>query len=105
MADFAFRVTPEDLEKRADEFSALVHSIEAHFDRINTLSEKTRSYWRGEAGNACRAGYDSYRDDISFVIGGLKEHPVDLLKMAGIYRESEKTAKEISKSLKVDQIV
>lgn len=105
MADFTFRVKPEELEKASGEFTSIINSIEKQFDRIEDLSKKTRGYWRGEAGEKDRDGYASYRDDIKFVVKRLEEHPVDLLKMAGIYKQAEQTVTQSSKKLKVDQIV
>ena len=42
MSDFAFRVTPEELKRKADEFSALIRSMRSRFDRIGDVSGKTR---------------------------------------------------------------
>ena len=105
MAYFAFRVKPEELERTSSEFSKLVDSIERHFQRIDEVSGKTRGYWRGDAGDRGREGYAFYEDDISFIIKRLREHPVDLLKMAGIYKQGEQRVADISSKLKVDQIV
>lgn len=105
MADFTFLVRPEELERTSSEFSKLVDSIERHFQRINEISGKTRGYWVGDAGDRGREGYTSYQDDISFITKRLGEHPVDLLKMAGIYKKAEQRAETISTKLRVDQIV
>lgn len=105
MAEFTFRVTPEELEKKSGEFTSIVDSVKGHFARIKDVSEKTQGYWCGEAGDTNRSGYASYQEDIDFIIGRLSEHPADLLKMAGIYRTAEQQAQEYSATLKVDQIV
>ena len=89
MADFTLRVTPEVLKQRADEFSTMVANIQTHFEQIEETSSQTRGYWLGDAGDRDREGYASYKEDIAFVLKRLKEHPVDLLKMAGIYEERE----------------
>lgn len=105
MADFTFRVKPEELEKRSCDFSEVIRSIRGHFDQIEEVSGKTRGYWRGEAGDKDRAGYHSYQDDIVFILKRLEEHPIDLLKMAGLYKEAEREVLSKSEKLKVDQIV
>ncbi len=105
MADFAFRVKPEELEKKSGEFTAIVNSIKGHFARIEEISGKTRGYWRGEAGDKDRSGYASYQDDINFIVKRLNEHPRDLLRMAGIYKSAEQEVKEDVTKLKVDQII
>ena len=105
MADFTFRVKPEDLTTKSGEFSTIIKSINKRFTQIEEISKKTRGYWRGEAGDKDREGYASYQDDITFIIGRLEEHPIDLLRMAGIYKQAEQKAEAISAELKVDQII
>lgn len=105
MADIVLRVTPETLEKKADEFTGIINDIKEHFNQIEAISAKTNGYWQGEAGDKDRAGYASYKDDIDFVIRRLQEHPIDLLSMAGIYREAEKDVTNTNAALKTDQIV
>lgn len=105
MSDFTFRVKPEELEKKSAQFSKLIQSIQKHFDKIASLSGKTRGFWIGEAGDKDRVGYASYEDDVAFIIKRLEEHPIDLLKMAGIYKQAEQTVTTKNVSLKVDQIV
>ena len=105
MADIVLRVTPEVLERKADEFTDIISDIKARFDKIENISLRTKGYWQGEAGDQDRAGYASYKDDISFIIRRLQEHPTDLLAMAGIYREAERAAANTNAALKTDQIV
>ena len=105
MASLVLRVTPEALEKKAEEFTGIVNEIKARFDQIEAVSARTKGYWQGEAGDKDRAGYESYKDDISNVIRRLQEHPTDLLSMAGIYREAETDVVSKNAALKVDQIV
>ena len=90
MADMVLRVTPETLERKASEFTDIVRDIQQRFDKIATISSKTKGYWQGEAGDQDRTGYASYQDDIAFILRRLQEHPTDLLSMAGIYREAER---------------
>lgn len=99
MADFSFRVTPEILQRKAGEFSAVVKELKSHFDEIEDISSRTRGYWRGEAGDKDREGYASYKDDIAWILRRLNEHPDDLLKMAGLYQKAETSATETSQRL------
>lgn len=105
MANLILRVTPEVLEKKAEEFTGIINEIKGHFDQIEAVSDRTKGYWQGEAGDKDRAGYASYKDDINFIIHRLQEHPADLLSMAGIYREAEKDVVGVNAALKTDQIV
>lgn len=103
--NMVLRVTPEILEGKAEEFSDVVREIRTHFEQIKSVSEKTKGYWQGEAGNLDREGYKSYNDDISFILRRLGEHPDDLLAMAGIYRSAEKNIASNNARLKTNEIV
>ena len=105
MADFTFRVTPEELEKKSSEFSTIIQSINKRLNQIEEIAGKTNSYWQGEAGDKDRSGYSSYRDDIMSIVKRLREHPDDLLRMAGIYKQAERTVLEKDSKLKTDLIV
>lgn len=99
------RVTPETLENKAEEFSDVVKEIRTHFDRIESVSAKTKGYWQGEAGSTDRESFASYKDSISFLLRRLEEHPEDLLAMAGIYRSAEKDIASNNAQLKTNEIV
>lgn len=99
------RVTPETLEKKAEEFSTVVTDIRTRFEQVQLRSSKTKGYWKGEAGERDRESYGSYKDDIRFILKRLEEHPRDLLEMAGIYRAAERDAAQINAQLKTDEIV
>ena len=49
--------------------------------------------------------YNDVKDDVETIIRRLKEHPADLLKMAGIYEDSESFAQQIASALPEDVIV
>lgn len=83
------KVTPEILQQKAGEFTGIVTEIEQRFERIEDISSKTRGYWNGEAGDQDRRGYESFKEEITYVLGRLKEHPDDLLRMAGIFKAAE----------------
>lgn len=99
------RVAPELLEGKAEEFETVIKEIQGHFDRIQSVSVKTKGYWVGDAGNRDRENFASYQEDISFIVRRLKEHPTDLLSMAGIYRSAEKDVVSTNVKLKINEIV
>jgi len=105
MADFTFRVTPERLREKSGEFSDIVKNIKRCFEQVEQVSAHTKAYWQGEAGDRDRESYTSYKDDISYIVRRLEEHPIDLLKMAGIYTEAESAAKSTNEQLKNNKIV
>lgn len=104
-ASFSLRVTPETLERKADEFDQIIREIHNRFNTIEDISSRTRGYWVGEAGDKDREGYASYKEDIAYVIKRLEEHPADLLTMAGIYRAAENEAVAGNSQLETDLIV
>jgi len=99
------RVDPNVLRQKAEEFQTLIQSIQRTFEQVQQTASHTLGYWRGEAGDRCREGYRSYEDDIQYILGRLKEHPKDLLQMAGLYEQTESHVVRIGEQLKVDQIV
>ncbi len=105
MADIVLRVTPEVLRQKSDEFTGIIKQIKAHFDRVESISAKTKGYWQGDAGTCDRESYASYKPDIQYIIRRLEEHPTDLLTMAGIYSEAEKAAVTTNAQLKTNEIV
>ncbi|MDE6590939.1 MAG: WXG100 family type VII secretion target [Oscillospiraceae bacterium] len=105
MANMILRVTPEVLESTADQFSEVVKDIKNRFNRIQAISSKTKGYWQGDAGTRDRESYASYKEDISFLMKRLEEHPTDLLSMAGIYRAAEQEAVSQNAALKTNEIV
>lgn len=105
MADIVLRVTPEVLQQKSGEFTDIIKDIKAHLDRVESISAKTKGYWQGDAGTRDRESYASYKDDIQFIIRRLEEHPKDLLTMAGIYKEAERSVVSTNAKLKTNEIV
>ncbi len=98
-------VTTEELKQTAKEFEQTVQRIDNCFSKIRSTSDRTSGCWRGEAGDMDRAGYDEYNEVIETLITRLREHPVDLLQMAGVYESAENEAKSIAGALPTDPIV
>ena len=99
------RVTPQVLRQKAGEFTALINDIERRFRNIEDISDRTRGYWIGDAGDLDRQGYDSFQDDIAHMMKRLNEHPQDLLQMAGIYEQAERVVVNVGAALKTSGIV
>lgn len=99
------KVTPEVLTRMADDIEKQISDIQNQFDSVDTEINKTRSYWEGDASDTHKAQYDSLKDEISEAVTRLKSQPVNLLKMAGLYEETESSAEEAAQSLSADVIV
>ncbi len=105
MADIVLRTTPEDMQKQSEWFDRIAKEVKRRFDRIESISAKTKGYWQGDTGDRDRESYASYKEDINFIVRRLEEHPRDLLTTAGIFIETEKSVASTNAQLKTDQIV
>ena len=105
MAGFVLRVTPEVLQQKAGEFTNIVNTINRCLNHVEDIASRTKGYWQGEAGTQDRESYASYKEDIQFIIRRLKEHPTDMLTMAGIYSETEQKITETHAVLQTNLIV
>lgn len=99
------KVTPEVLEQKASNISAQIADIEKAFQEVGNLITSSRRYWEGDASEAHQNYYNSYKDDMTAIIKSLKERPDNLLKMAGIYKETEAGAKAVAETLSADVII
>ena len=54
---------------------------------------------------SARAEFESQREDIDTILKRFKEHPIDLMKMAGVYDEAEQAALAQNQTLETDIIV
>lgn len=95
---FEIKVEPSFLRERATEVQAIHKAMKAAFDQMNADVNSTSSYWRGDAGDANRKAYNDMKESIEVMLKRLEEHPVDLMKMAGVYTKSEADAEEVGRA-------
>lgn len=97
------KVRPEVLDQKAQEVTAAVTQMEQLFESIQETVNRTQYYWIGEAGNVHRSAFREQKDDIEELLKRLKEHPVDLQKIANTYRTTEdllaRTTSQMSSNL------
>ena len=105
MEDIVLRVSPELLRSVAEQVQSVVGSMRGHFESVEEIAEKTRGYWNGDAGERGREGYFSFQDEINTILARLEKHSIDLLKIAGIYENTERTIAEFNSELQTDRIV
>lgn len=98
------RVTPEQLKVKADETSRIIENMQQKFAELTVVMENTSAYWKGEAGDLYRKVYKEDSARIAEILKMLREHPRDLLTMAGIYQEAEQKTTELSNALPADII-
>lgn len=99
------KVEPEALIAKASEVEADVKTLESVFDSIQEIVERTRGYWVGLAGDKARSEFMSQKDDTSRIIRRFKEHPPELLSMAGVYKGTEEENALVNRELRTDVIV
>lgn len=92
-------VQPDVLRQTADEVTSCIGQVETLFVSVQTTVGHTRHYWIGEAGDLHRKAFEEQMDDIDQILVRLREHPVDLLKIAGIYDETDTRQAEASSQM------
>lgn len=104
MADIILKVSPEDMKKKAEKIQAEIDTMRKNWNRIDEIIGKSRSYWEGAASLKHKHHKSKLEDDWSYILNRLKEHPEDLLKMAGVYEKSTQKAKKLANVLPKDVI-
>lgn len=99
------KVTPEVLKSMAGEIEKQIGDISNQFNLIGSDISGTRSFWEGEASDTHKSQYDGLKDDINEAVNRLRNHPVNLLQMAGLYTETESNIQAVAQSLQEDVIV
>ena len=100
MSEIEIKVTPDVLEKKAQEVTTAINKMERCFDQVQNLVARTRYYWVGQAGEIHRELVTQKKEDMEQIIKRLKDHPDNLRKIAGTYRvtESEQTEQSMAMS-------
>lgn len=83
------RVTPEQLEAAATEFSAKGTTVGNLTSQMTQVVESLSSSWEGEAATAYTTKFRQLDDDIQKMIRMIQEHSNDLNEMARVYRDAE----------------
>ncbi|MCD7884785.1 MAG: WXG100 family type VII secretion target [Lachnospiraceae bacterium] len=99
------KVEPNTLVRMAEDIESQLTDVQTQFSEVESAINATRSYWEGDASDAHKSQYDSLKDEISETIARLKNHPTNLLKMAGLYTETESELEALAESLAADVIV
>ncbi len=102
---FELRVEPIVLKNKALEVDRLADEMDRRFRQMESYINSTRNMWIGEAGDLHRKLYEQKKDKINEMLRRLKEHPKDLMIMAGVYDDAEKGNTEDASLLRGDVIV
>jgi len=102
------KVQPDVLNAKASDVSTSISQMEQLFDTVQmeqlfdtvqTTVARTKYYWIGEAGELHRKMFEEQKDDVETLLKRLKEHPVDLQKIAKTYIDTEQRQTEASSQM------
>ena len=102
MAEFRLKVDTNVLRTTASEVKSLTRTLQNDFDELQNCVKQTSRYWVGAAGDQYRREFDAEKKETSELLKVLGQYPTDLLSMAGIYDEAERTNTQISSALPTD---
>ncbi len=102
--NITLKVQPDALKTKASEVENDIKALEKHFNSIQDIVARTSGYWVGNAGDKARKEFNSQKESTTKVIKRFREHPTDLLVMAGIYDESERAMTQENQKLETDVI-
>lgn len=103
--DGILRVTPQQLQSTASEFSTQGGEVSSLTSQMTDLVNGLASFWSGEAADAFKAKFAGLSDDIQKLIAMVKEHSTDLNDMAQTYINAEIDSEDIIEKLSSDVIV
>lgn len=98
------KVTPAQLRSKADVVSDEISAMTGAFEELARIVSRTSYYWLGEAGTRCRKLYEEDKKEAELALRRLREHPRDLLQMAGVYEDVERRVRETASALPKDVI-
>lgn len=101
----ALKVSTEALKSKAREVENEISNLENHINQVQDIIRKTTVYWSGLSGDKARREFLAQKENMDLVLKRFREHPSDLLKMAGLYEKGEQEMKEQNQKLKTDFIV
>lgn len=99
------RVTPEQLESAAGEFSTKGTTVSNLTSQMTQLVEGLASVWEGEAATAYTTKFRQLDEDIQKMVRMIQEHSNDLTEMARVYREAETVNQDEIAGLAGDVII
>ena len=103
--DFQITVSTEVLREKAGEISTTANTIKREWEEIRRIVTNSEYYWQGKSSRKHLDLLKKSSEDADTITRRLAEHPEDLLKMAGIYEDTEQKITELNIALPSDVIV
>mgnify|MGYP002070621956 CR=1 FL=1 len=104
MANVQLRVSPDEMQRQAARIEEQIRQAKKSWNSLYEAAHASRRYWEGDAADYRHRLLEETRQEVLAVLGRLKEHPVRLLQMAGIYTEAETKATGLVQALPDDAI-
>lgn len=104
MSEIVWKVSTDALREKAQEIQTQIASIESAWNQIADIVDRSRNYWAGDASEVHLAYRKDIEEDAEEVLQRLREHPTDLLTMAGVYEAAEQEAMALAAALPDDVI-
>lgn len=98
-------VSADSLIASAGKLKEKIMRAEASYNTVMEIVRNTNRYWIGQAGDEHRSAFLDQQDDIDQILVRLKEHPDDLLKIAGVYVKAEEKTATITSAPMTDLIL
>lgn len=100
-----FRVTPEELNRKAGEVQALVGEMRARFASLGQKNAASRSFWQGDAAEGYREQYSALTADTEQLLAALEQYAEKLNTIAGNYIQAENAVRDAVDTLPADVIL
>ena len=98
------KVSPDMLLSAASEVQSKTNNMRQSFEAMRTHIQKTKGYWRGEAGDHHRNLYEKQQSEIDSIISLLSERVRELEQMASNYATGEQKATSTAQQLATNVI-
>ncbi len=105
MADVQLKVSPDELRRTADQIESQIAAIRRNWNNLCEIISVSGHYWQGDAADYGRRLLEETKQEVLEACGRLKQHPSNLLEMAGVYADAQTRAAEIIRSLPDDVIL
>lgn len=97
--EITLKVKPEVLKNKANSITSSIETIEKDFKEIEEVIQGTKKYWEGDASDTHQKQFSTINKEVPEIIKRLKEHPKDLLQMAGLYEAAENANQQLANAL------
>lgn len=96
------KVTPEEMQSLAGEMRTEISTIQRNLTNIEREVNGMQAYWRGDASAKHVSNYQEISPQGTTLIKNLNTAPDDMLKIAGLYTDTEEAIQQITATLPDD---